>query len=151
MKRSHEVVVRMFDGEDKNSSLLIGKDAHHILFGRPMATMMKRLGFMTRKVANVNAVSEASLVRDFNDYEAITFPKKTRVKANGTIYEANVALEVRPPLDDVSISKLAPFIAGLLQAQNHGFALFNDRADQHMEEIYFQPYAAKVIALPVKE
>ena len=154
MSNNPETVVRIFDGVDSNSSLLIGKDAHQALLGVELSTVLHRLGYETRKVANSQAVSEAELATNYGDFTAIHFPEKTTVLGKfGTthtnVYQAKIGLEIRPPLDTEAINKIAPFIGRLLQDKKSDFVILDDRGKKNAKKIYSKPFTAQIIPLPI--
>lgn len=151
MVNKSEIVVRVFDGVDGNSSLLIGHDAQQALLSRALSRMLHQLGVETRKVVNTQAVSEVELRTRYDRYTAIAFPDGTTVGDKGIdLYQARIALETRPPLDDATIQKIGPYIAKLLHDEKCDFALLDDRGDAHIEELYVEPYSAYIIPFPTK-
>lgn len=147
MTNPTEKCIRIFDGFDKESSLLIGSESHDLIFSFGMKTLLGKYGYSTRKVYN-NTLSEADNVFQFPDYTSIKFPKGTSIKTGHHTYKAIIGLEVRPPLSNETIDKIIPYLAGLARATKSDFFVFDDREDNECKEIYYEPYVASVTVLP---
>lgn len=152
MNEKTPTIIRIFDGCDSESTLLTGFDPTRVLRSQKIVSFLNSLGFETRLVVN-NQVSESKIVRDYSHFFPLDFPDKTHFTkqingVNTITHQAQEALEVRPPIDDDTITKLAPYIASLLQNTNHTLELYDDRDDKTSEEIPFMPYPENVRSLP---
>ena len=153
MSNSHEITIRLFDGVDKHSTLLIGKEAEQILFGHELPTVLRLLGFETRNVANIHALSEVELVTEFSDYTRVYFPEKTSVitrvgEGIPVLYQAKTALEIRPPITGDAIDKISSYVGKLAGEKMCDFILLDDRGKRNAEELYSSSYSAKIIPFP---
>lgn len=152
MSYTPEIAVRIYDGTDGNSSLLVGQDAHQALFGRGFSAMLHRFGFVSRIVANSQSVDKVELITVIRSRPLVQFPQEAVDSTNDEhgkdTFQAMVGLEVRPPLDAGTIAKIGPFIANLLHHEKSDFVLYDCRGEYLANKIYTKPYSAHIIPFP---